>query len=437
MGEWVRFGKRRVRNSSPLSPNSPRSPNQLPKEVISAGWISLFTDIASEMAYPVIPLFLVGVLKAPASALGLIEGVAQALINVMRAVSGWHSDRIGKRTPYIRLGYGISALSRPLLAFAGAWPFVLFARLLDRFGKGVRTTARDALIADVAKPGQAGRAFGFHRAMDSAGAVIGSGSSWLLLAVLPGQYRLIFLITAIPAAIAVWIAFRLKEPEKRDLPELLHPLPPPPLSATEARAPKDSSHGKEKEGVPELPRSFWLATLVMSLFALANSSDTFLLLRAQDLVHSASMVALLYVLYNIAYTLLSYPLGALSDRIGTTTLIVAGWFLYAAVYYGFSLNHEWMPWLLMPTYGIYMAMTDGVSKALVAKLSPVGSRGTAMGIFYVVTGGAALLASVVAGMLWDRVDHQAPFLFGAVVAAISAVLALIILPNATSRTKLA
>jgi MFS family permease len=383
----------------------PKGNSQLPDQIRAAGWVSFFTDIASEMIYPVIPLFLVGTLKAPAAALGLIEGLAQALINVMRAVSGWHSDRIGKRTPYVRLGYGISAMSRPLLALAGTWPLVLVARLMDRFGKGVRTTARDALIADASPVGGMGRAFGYHRAMDSAGAVVGSGIGWLMLLVLPGQYRLMFLLTVVPAFVAVWITFKLRETG-------------PTIDRNEY-----GTRPNPWAGVKTLGSRFWMATFIMSLFALANSSDAFLLLRANDMLASAPLTALAYVTYNASYATLSYPFGTLSDRIGKLPLLLAGWTVYAIVYFGFAQGIPWSTWLLMPLYGLYMAMTDGVSKALVADLSPPRFRGTAMGVFYFSTGTAALVASVVAGELWDHIGHASPFLIGGMLAIGSTALA--------------
>ena len=375
----------------------------LPMEVRKAGWISFWADVASEMAYPVIPLFVVGALNAPATTLGLIEGMALALISVMRAISGWHSDATGKRMPYVRAGYALSAVAKPLMALAFSWPGVLASRLIDRFGKGLRTTARDALIADSAEPGQEGRAFGFHRAMDSAGAVVGSLCGFLLLTLLPGQYRLIFLITAVPGAVAVLIAYLLHEPRRHTPTKTL------------------------KRG--SLTPQFWLATAILGVFALANSSDTFILLRARDSGLSAPQVALVYALFNVTYSAFSYSLGSLSDRIGKTPLLVSGWLLYALVYFLMARAGAAWFWLLLPMYGLYMAATDGVSKALVGIISPPDSRGSAMGVFYFISGALALVSSLLAGWLWDSVDHAAPFYVGSGLAVLAALLAAVAFPK--------
>lgn len=366
---------------------------RLPRQVWRLSWISFLTDVASEMVYPVLPLFLVGALQAPAKVLGLIEGAALALVNVMRWWSGRRSDVLGRRTPFIRAGYGLAAISKPMIGLATAWPLVLVSRLLDRFGKGLRTTARDAMIADATTPEQRGRAFGLHRAMDSAGAVLGSLLGFALLTVLPDQLRTVFLVAAIPGAGAVWLAFRLRE-----LPRGAGTAPGPAKVRLTAR--------------------FRWAVALMVVFALADSSDTFVLLRAQDLGLPIGHVVLAYALFNAVYSALSYPLGSMSDQLGPVRVLVAGWLVYALVYAGLGWGAS--PWALMPVYGLYMAATDGVGKALLSKLAPKEAKGTALGVAGMATGFGSLVASVSAGALWDAGLKAHAFYAGAGLALLAA-----------------
>jgi MFS family permease len=377
---------------------------KLPGQVRQLGWISFFADICSEMVYPVIPLFLRGTLKAPALALGLVEGISEALVSFMKGWSGLHSDRTGKRLPYVQWGYGLSALGKPLLAVAMSWPFVLIGRTVDRFGKGLRTTARDALIADSVDKEHLGQAFGFHRAMDTAGALLGVLIGWLLLALLPEQYRLIFLLAFIPGVASVLLTLRLKEPPRHVAEDL------PPASFSQLK---------------DLPKSYWFAVWLSMLFALGNTSDMFLMARASDVGIKSSNVILAYAMYNVTYALLSNYAGVVSDRIGRWPVVGAGWLLYAGVYAAFAFVHKGnaaLVWPLFALYGIYMALTQGASKALVAQFSPATLRGTALGFFYMLSGFATLAGNIVAGVLWDRVSPQATFFFGAITAALSAVL---------------
>lgn len=409
-------------------------PQQLPKPVRHLGWISFFTDFASEMVYPIVPLFLTSALGAPVAVLGLIEGVAEAIVSVMKGLSGWHSDKVGRRVPYIRSGYGLAALSKPLLALAYAWPLVFLARALDRLGKGLRTTARDAMIAEAVDCKIAGRAFGFHRMMDTGGAIVGVLFALLLLKLLPGEYRLIFLIAGAPGLAAVWLTFRLRELRRAD--QLSPDKPASDAPAPECPSPEPEAAVQEAtpaQGLLGFSTSYWLTLGLLMLFAFANSSDTLLLLRAKNLGWDDTQVILGYLLFNLTYALSSYPLGILSDRFGRWRLLVGGWALYSAVYFGFSISDGQSIWWLFPLYGLSMGLTEGVGKALISGHIPAARKGTALGVFHMSLGFTALASSVVAGLLWDNVSPSAPFRLGGAVA-LAAVLAAFILAPRIRRT---
>jgi MFS family permease len=385
---------------------------KLPREVWLLGGVSFFADVSGEMIYPLLPMFVVVVLGATATEMGWIEGVAQAVIAFVSAYAGARSDRFRRRLPWVRWGYGLPVLGKAILATAFAWPMVLLGRTTDRIGKGFRSSPRDALIADAAPVNMRGRAFGLHRAMDSAGAVVGVITSAILLWVLSGSpahneawpYRVIFGIAAAIGLAAVALTFLIKEPAAAE---------PTTVKAKAAvRAP--------------LPRSYWIVLALLLVFSIANSSDTFLLLRAANVGLSPLSVVIAYAAFNVIYTLVSYPAGALSDRFGRWRVIGVGWVVYAAVYVGFALASEASILPLFGVYGLYMALTDGVGKALIADHAPKDQRGRALGIFYLTTGFTTIASSVVAGILWDRVGVSAPFWFAAGAAA----LAVVILPFA-------
>lgn len=374
----------------------------LPRTVWRLGWISFFADICSEMAYPVLPLFLTGALRTPVAAIGLIEGIAEAIVSIMKGWSGFRSDKIGARKPFIVWGYSLSGVSKPLIAAAGTWPLVLFARALDRFGKGIRTTARDAMIADAVDAGSKGKAFGFHRAMDTAGAFVGVLLALGLLWLLPGEYRLIFLLAGIPGVLSVFIAISVRETPRAE-----------PQSVATTRTPLD---------VRTLSPAYWRALGLTCLFAVANSSDTFPLLRAKDLGYTETQVILAYLGYNVVVALLSTWAGTMSDRLGRWRLIAAGWTLYAAAYVGFALaGAAWIP-LLFGVYGLYYALAQGVGKALVADHSPASHRGSAMGLFYMVSGFATLAGNALTGALWTFVSPERALLTSGLIALIAAIL---------------
>lgn len=398
---------------------------KIPQRVWQLGWVSFWADICSEIVYPVIPLFL-KTLGAPAAAMGAIEGAAEALVSFMKGASGVHSDATGKRTPYIRWGYGLSALGKPLIGAATGWPVVLGGRLLDRFGKGIRTTARDALIADSVDKPHFGKAYGLHRTMDTAGAFVGVLLALGFLVLWPGQYRTLFLLAAIPGIISVLLVLRVREvagegedgegcedgKDGKDGPELSSPSSQP------------SQPSRLSSALRQMPAPYWRAMLLNTLFALANSSDTFLLLRARGLGMSDSMVILAYALYNVTFTVMAYPAGAISDRLGRYRVLGLGWLIYAAAYAGFAMTSERWGWPalfgLFALYGLYIGFTQGVSKALVADHSPKALKGTAMGVYYFVTGFATLGASLLTGVLWDVYSPAVAFNTCAVLAVVSA-----------------
>jgi MFS family permease len=384
----------------------------LPVEVKRLGWVSFFMDVASEMVYPVVPLFLTSVLGAPVAVLGAIEGLAEVLVSLMKGVSGWHCDKLGRRVPYIRWGYGLGALAKPLMAMAFSWPMILAARAVDRVGKGLRTTARDALIADAVDASQGGQAFGFHRMMDTAGAMIGVLLATILLYLLPGQYRAIFLIAALPGLAAVWLTFRLREAAKA-----------PACAPSSAR---DLFAGKPWSG---LPRAFWLTLTPLLIFAFANSSDTFLILRARDLGLSDVQSIMAYMLFNLVYAASAYPLGILSDRVGRWRMVLGGWTLYGLVYLGVAQAGMGDVWWLFALYGLFMGLTEGVGRALIRDQIPEDRKGTAMGIFHMGVGFMALAGSVSAGLCWDLIGSRAPFVLGGTVAFLAVIVALVVRPK--------
>jgi MFS family permease len=362
--------------------------------------VSLANDLASELAYPVIPLFLTTTLGAPASVVGLIEGIAEGIAVGLRGVAGRLSDRAAhRRLPWIFGGYATSAVARPVLAAAPAWGWVLGARVADRIGKAARTAPRDALIMDSTDARAMGAAFGYHRALDTAGAVIGPLVAVAMLA-LGASLRAVLWVAVIPGFVALLLVRRVREARAAE----------PEVGAGASEATRPSS----------LPRGFWYVLGVWVVFSLGNSSDVFLLLRSENLGLGATLVVLAYALYNVVFSGLSWPLGSLSDRISRPVVLMCGLAVFAVVYLGFAVAHSsWAVWPLFMVYGVYIAATEGVARAWVADHAPRDAAGTAYGIFAATTGGALLAASIVAGLLWTHVSPAAPFVLGAVAAALA------------------
>ena len=380
------------------------------------GVVSGLTDISSEMLYPVMPIFLTSVLMAPMRVVGLIEGIAEATASFVKVFGGIWSDKLKRRKPFVVLGYSLSSVSKPLIALAFTWHFVLFARFIDRLGKGLRTSPRDALVAASVEKQYWGKAFGFHRAMDTAGAALGPLVTLLLLNKLGLDYRTIFLIAFVPAALGVLtMVLFVKEYNDRvegigDRVEVksadAKPLSPLPSTLTPA---------------VKMTADFRIFVLLYAIFALGNSSDVFLIMKAKDAGFTITQVILAYAGYNILYAILAMPAGWLSDHLGKIKTMAFGFLIFAAVYTGFALTHsKGVIWLLFLLYGFYGALTEGVAKAVVSHLSSSDNRATAMGYFQGTLGFLTFFASVTAGFLWDKISPVAPFLMGAVCALLSA-----------------
>lgn len=383
--------------------------------VRALGWVSLCTDLSSEMVYPLTPGFLTRVLGAPAWAVGLIEGVAESTASLLKLFSGRLSDRSGRRKPLALAGYSLGAVSKPLIAVAGSWPHVLGARFLDRVGKGLRAAPRDALIAESCPPEQRGRAFGFHRGMDTTGAVLGPLVGWLFLHFFPNDLRSVYALALVPGAIGVLLMALLVREKPAHKP-----------------AHKPAAQVLAK---PSQPRFTWRGLsgpyrrylLIVGLFGLGNSSDAFLLLRAQDVGVAPQNALLLYAAFNMVEACLAMVAGRLSDRVGRRPLLASGYIVFALTYAGFALLDR-MPspgaavWLLFGLYGLYSTLTQGVQKALVADLVHPARRGEETGAFHMLLGLAALPASLLAGALYSQLSPSAPFVVGTATALTAALL---------------
>lgn len=374
---------------------------KIPKNVFILGLVSFFNDIASEMIYPLVPIFLTSVLGAPVSVVGLIEGIAESIASILKVISGWMSDKMQKRKPFVISGYSLSAFSKIIFSLAYSWPVVLLARFVDRFGKGTRTSARDALITESSDSSARGRTFGFHRAMDTMGAVIGPLLAIVAMQILNENYRFIFLLSFIPAFIGVLLLFFFVKEKDR----------------------KSKSTADFQFNWKTLDPSFKVFLFISFIFALGNSSNAFLILRAQNLGLSVTMVMLAYVLFNFVYAVFSLPAGIISDKIGPKKILLAGFLLFAVIYLFFGLiTKSIFIWLLFPFYGIYMALTEGIGKAYISNLIPKEKAGTAFGIYQTTIGLCTFFASWIAGLLWSYVSISAPFIFGSVMAMLAALL---------------
>jgi MFS family permease len=395
-------------------------PGPIPRPVRLLGWASLFTDAATEMIYPLLPVYLSRVLGASATSLGIIEGVAEGINSLLKIVSGWLSDRRRQRRPIVILGYALSSIARPLIALTSSWLQVLAIRALDRTGKGIRGAPRDAMLAMYAAASSRGRVFGFHRAMDHTGAVIGPIVATLFLAFFPGQYRVLFALTLIPGALAVATLFRVQE----------HHVELPERSERSERSEPTERH--ERSG--RLPTELYSVLGIILLFSLGSSADAFLLLRLSDALGSATFLPLLWAAHHVVKASLATWGGGLSDRLGRRHVIAIGWAIYSLVYLGFALVSNAVAFVaLFLFYGLHFALAEGAERALVADLTPPDKQGTSFGLYNGVLGIGMLVASIAFGFVYDRVSPAAAFIMGSGLSAAAAVLLLVVpLPRARS-----
>lgn len=424
MGAVIKEERSNMDRNAKAPKPEPRRRRRLHRNVWAVTFTSLLTDISSEMLFNLLPIYLFSVLGVRTSLIGLIEGLADSAASLLKMASGWLSDRVGRRKPLAVSGYALSSLMKPLLYFVTTWSGVLAVRFGDRVGKGLRTAPRDALVADSVGSDQRGYAFGLHRTGDTAGAVIGLGLALAIFirregidaALSRATFQTIVLFSMIPAISAVFVLV---------------------LGAREGSAKiragvrEDSSKAGKARSSHRLRenRPFVLFIFIMLLFALGNSSDAFLILRAKDAGLTVSSVLVMLISFNLVYAVLSTPAGALSDKWGRRRLLRIGWLVYGLSYLGFALARAgWQTWLLMMLYGVYYAFTEGIARAYLADLVPAHQRGSAYGVLHAAIGVMTLPASVLAGILWQGVGSwrgygpSAPFLFGSGLALCAVVL---------------
>jgi Arabinose efflux permease len=374
---------------------------KIPKNVFILGLVSFFNDTASEMVYPIVPIFMTQVLRASTTAVGLVEGIAESTAALTKFIFGYLSDKFQRRKPFVSLGYTFSALSKGIIGLASSWPLVLFSRFLDRLGKGLRTSARDALLLQNTDEKNKGYIFGFHRSLDSAGAVLGPILGLIFIYFFANNLRLIFYLATIPGFLAVLLLILLVS-EKKEV------------------SPSTKTSQKFSFSWKFLNLKVKLFLLISFIFALGNSSDAFLILRAKNLGLTTQLAVAAYVLYNLVQTLLGTYLGKLSDKIGHRKMFAFGLLVFAFVYFSFGvIKNSLFLWFLFPIYGIYIAAADGVSKAYLGKFISEKEAGSAYGLYQMLLALASFFASFVGGILWTKIGPQATFYFGAIMAFLS------------------
>ena len=374
------------------------------RNIFFTGITSFLTDTSVKMVYSVMPMFLLSI-GASKTSLALIEGIAESTASLVKAVSGFWSDRIGRNKPFMLIGYGLSALIIPLYTTVVSPVQVLLLRFAERFGKGIRTAPRDSLIAGSIAKGDSGRSFGLQKAMDNSGAIAGPLIAFFMLTALPGNYRLIFLIAGIPSLMAIAvIAFGIKEAGKQK-----HEL-------------------FNKFHFRDFPPKYWFFLAIVFIFTLGNSTDALLLVKANEAGLKVAFIPLVFLLTNAVSVVASIPVGSLADRIGKEKILITGFLIYAVVYFGFGFSEGKGALIaLFALYGIYSAATDGIQKAFISDSIDSNKKGTGLGIYNGLLGITLLPASLIAGVLYDKVNSSVPFYFGAVTASISAILMLVFL----------
>ncbi len=378
---------------------------KLSRQVIFLGFVSLFTDMASEMLYPITPLFLASTLGASMAVIGLIEGMAEITAGLLKGYFGFLSDKLRKRSIFVVFGYAVSALAKPLPGLLPNTFAVLFARVSDRIGKGIRTAPRDALLASYSD-GNTGAVFGFHRGMDTIGAVVGPLLALLFLNIFNNDYQLIFLIAFVPSLAAVAFTLLIKDPPQKIT--------------------KEKKNYSYRAFWNEAPGQYKILLLLVTLFSLVNSSDVFLILKSKDIAQSNTIAILGYVFYNFVYAASSYPAGILSDKLGKKYIFVIGLVIFSIVYFGFaSFSSFALIWILFAFYGIYAATTEGILKAWVSDLVPDENRGSAIGLLTMMTSIALMAGSFFAGVLWDAFGSSVPFYISSAISLAVGIMILI------------
>ncbi len=386
----------------------------LSRNVRNLGWVSLFNDISSEMIYPLLPLFLTQVLGAGILFVGLIEGIAESVSSFLKLFSGWFSDRFQKRKGIIFFGYSLASITRPFMGLTTSAYHVLFLRFFDRVGKGVRTSPRDALLSQSCNEDERGKTFGFQRAMDHAGAMTGPLIASLLMVTLTQNLRMIFYLAAIPSVLCLWVLYR---------------------GVSEVRRNQLSASPPLRLHLKSWDRKFKYFLLIITLFTLGNSSDAFLLLRAKDLGIDIISIPVLWSIFHLSKTIFSIPGGTLSDRIGRRRVMILAWTVYGLVYLGFAFaSKAYHVWLLFFIYGLFFGLSEGTERAWVSDLVDESKRGTAYGAYHFFIGMATLPASLLMGFLWKAIGVQWAFSFGAGMALIAALLALILMGEPTKNS---
>lgn len=385
--------------------------------VVLLGLVSFFSDISAEMVYPIIPLYLSAAFGATPALIGLIEGIAESLASLLKVFSGYITDKFGKKKPIAFIGYAAGLVYKVALILAGSWGGVLGARVIDRVGKGIRTAPRDVMVCDSADGNNLGKAFGVHKALDMAGSAIGIFISYLLLekAGKTAAYKELFTISIIPAILGLLMFFFIKEKRTHEDAKKREPF---------------------WQNIKKLDGQLKLYLFVAFLFTLGNSSNAFLLLRAKSVGFDDNNVILLYLIFNLSASILSIPLGRLSDRVGRKKLLVAGYFVFSAVYLGFAFaSSQFTIIIVFVLYGFYSAMITGVERAFIAEISPVDLKGSMLGLHSTIVGIALLPSSVIAGLLWVRFGASSPFLFGSVMSLLAAFILLLFMKNGTMQVQ--